>query len=73
MIPPSVDVGSDEIDGIGKHCKKLYVSTMYNMLDEDDTPMEDDVWYDIWRLHSNQRTRTFFWLLMHDGLLTVAT
>lgn len=56
MIPPSVDVGSDEIDGIGKHCKKLYVSTMYNMLDEDDTPMEDDVWYDIWRLHSNQRT-----------------
>ncbi|KAI5390289.1 hypothetical protein KIW84_075553 [Lathyrus oleraceus] len=55
MIPYSADAGPNGIAGIGKDCKKFSVSTMYIMLDDKDTSMEDNVWTDIWRLHSNKR------------------
>lgn len=55
MLPYSADAGPNGIAGIGKDCKKFFVSTMYIMLDDEDTSMEDDVWTDIWRPYSNKR------------------
>ncbi|CAI0378812.1 unnamed protein product [Linum tenue] len=68
--PPKEDLGEDKCIWGLERDGRFRLKSAYKLAADQLDATEDDLWKNLWKWPGHSRTKHFFWLVLHDRLLT---